>query len=317
MSLNFSHAHLHFDRIRAFEGQLDPAYPLRSPQPPQIIGYGEISSVLVIPGMPDFACKRMPPFPDSIARRDYMALIDAYCIHLRAAGVSTVPYRFVEVDNCYGEAVLYIVQPLLPGNRIGSHYLRHCAAGEFERAMGLLVDTVWRVWQWNSTRAPALCLGLDAQISNWFFEEGETPPAYLDYSTPFLRDQGREQLNTEIFLKSLPALLVPVVRRFFLQEILDRYYDVRQVLIDLVANFSKEKMQRRIPAALSLINDRLRSSHLGGPLAPITEAEVRAYYRSDARLWRLLLALRRVDRFVKTRIAGCRYNFILPGRIER
>jgi hypothetical protein len=34
-------------------------------------------------------------------------------------------------------------------------------------------------------------------------------------------------------------------------------------------------------------------------------------------LWRLFLAFRRIDRWLKTRLLRRRYGFILPGRIQR
>jgi hypothetical protein len=51
--------------------------------------------------------------------------------------------------------------------------------------------------------------------------------------------------------------------------------------------------------------------------AEITEDEVRRYYRSDARLWELMLRLRRADRWWQRRIRRRTYPFLLPGHIER
>jgi hypothetical protein len=50
---------------------------------------------------------------------------------------------------------------------------------------------------------------------------------------------------------------------------------------------------------------------------PITEKEVRSYYREDAMIWRLYLALRRFDRFLHTKILHKPYVYILPGKIKR
>jgi len=44
---------------------------------------------------------------------------------------------------------------------------------------------------------------------------------------------------------------------------------------------------------------------------------VRRYYRSDARLWELMLRLRRADRWWQRRIRRRTYPFLLPGHIER
>ena len=50
---------------------------------------------------------------------------------------------------------------------------------------------------------------------------------------------------------------------------------------------------------------------------PITVREVRAYYRGDARLWTLLQALRRADRWWQLKVRRRPYPFLLPGKIER
>ncbi len=54
-----------------------------------------------------------------------------------------------------------------------------------------------------------------------------------------------------------------------------------------------------------------------GQISYLTEAEIEKYYKNDAFIWALFLALRRMDRFIKTRMLGGRYNFILPGKIKR
>ena len=52
-------------------------------------------------------------------------------------------------------------------------------------------------------------------------------------------------------------------------------------------------------------------------MAPITEKEVRSYYREDALIWILYLNMRKVDRFLRTRILRKGYPYILPGKIKR
>jgi hypothetical protein len=177
-----------------------------------------------------------------------------------------------------------------------------------------------RIHQWNRAHNPKKQIALDGQISNWSFQfgkENQSRAVYFDITTPLFRVNGTEQLDTEIFLKSCPSFLVWLVRWQFLQDVLDRYYDTRMVLIDLVANFYKEGRGDRIDTALSLINQRLAWQDLEQGIAPLTRPEVDRYYKNDAFIWSLFLHLRRFDRFFKTRVLGRRYNFILPGKIIR
>ena len=151
-------------------------------------------------------------------------------------------------------------------------------------------------------------LGLDAQLSNWALVDDHL--AYFDVTTPLLADPGGAQrLDTEIFLASLPWALRTPVRRFVLPGIVERYHRPRSVVLDLAANLIKEGLEEWIDTVLVAAGNRL------DPV--LTEAEVRSDYRSDARTWALLQAVRRVDRTWQQRVRRRTYPFLLPERIER
>jgi hypothetical protein len=99
------------------------------------------------------------------------------------------------------------------------------------------------------------------------------------------------------------------VRRFVLPDILDRYHRPRTVVLDLAANLYKERLDRWIPTVLDAAGDRVDP--------PITADEVRRDYRSDARTWSLLQALRRADRTWQRRVRRRTYPVLLPSRIDR
>lgn len=141
---------------------------------------------------------------------------------------------------------------------------------------------------------------------------GEIRLRYFDTSTPLLRRDDREQLDPELFLRSAPSFLVWIIRRFMLADVMERYYDRRKVAVDLVANLFKEQRPDLVPDAVRLVNDYLGAAGA----APVTEDEVRAYYREDARIWRVYLAFRKVDRLLH-RLLGKEYPYILPGKVVR
>jgi len=91
--------------------------------------------------------------------------------------------------------------------------------------------------------------------------------------------------------------------------VVDESHDTRGVTLDLVANLIKEGLESHIGLFLEVANRRLSQ--------PIEAAEVRRYYAGDARVWTAWQALRRADRFVRLRLLGQPYPFLLPGRIER
>jgi len=108
-----------------------------------------------------------------------------------------------------------------------------------------------------------------------------------------------------------------VLRLFFLKDVVKRYYDLRRVAIDLVANLYKEQRPDLIPDAVGAINRFFtdEAADLGVP--PIDEKTVRSYYRQDALIWSLYLAMRKVDRFIRRRLLHREYPYILPGHIQR
>lgn len=304
-------------QLETFENSLDPAFPEQSAVRPEILGYGEISSTFSIPGMPGLAFKRMPPFGHPEKIDDYRSAVDQYCTLLsERCGIRVAPFSIHNLVNRHGEHIVYVAQPRLAAASIGNRRLAEAGNGDLENWVGPVIERLFQVRRHNQARGEAERIGIDGQISNWSLEMGEEP-LYFDVTTPLFRLNGIEQLDTEIFLKSCPAFLVWLVRWQFLQEVLDRYYDIRLVLIDLVANFHKEGRADLIDSAIDLINRRLEQETSDGPIFSIGRREVDRYYKNDAFIWRLFLSLRRMDRFLKTRIAGKRYNFILPGRITR
>jgi len=93
---------------------------------------------------------------------------------------------------------------------------------------------------------------------------------------------------------------------------MNRYYDSRQVLIDLAANLIKEQRPDLIAPAVQLIN-----AYLPAEEPQVTQAEVQRYYREDKFIWSIFLAFRKLDRTLTTYFTRKRYEFILPGKIKR
>ena len=73
--------------------------------------------------------------------------------------------------------------------------------------------------------------GIDGQISNWVVDNFDAESArlgtnisflYIDTSTPFMRVQGVEQMDPELFLRSAPRFLAWILRLFFVDEVVGR-----------------------------------------------------------------------------------------------
>ena len=267
-----------------------------------ILGYGEISCVLSVTSRGrTYAVKRLPPFDSEEAYEVYSEVFYEYLGALSRAGVEPVRSRLQVVKGGEGQAVqAYCIQPRHEAERLGPNFLAACGPEEGRRFISEVVA------------ATAGCvdrmLGLDAQLSNWVAtDEGVR---YLDVTTPMLRDEsGAPLLDTKLFLLALPWALRGVTDLFLVDEIMKQYHDRRRALLDMAANLHKERLQQWIPELLSLANRHVEP--------PITVEETEIYYRRDARMWAMLLWLRRMDRAWQLHVRRRPYPFLLPGEIER
>jgi len=266
-----------------------------------VLGYGEITTVVVCEsGGSHYACKRLPPFATPADADRYAALFDEYLGTLAASGVRVVPSTLERLDAEHGKVVLYCVQPVLPAANLAVRVLER---SDEAQALRLFETILARILAAVSPQ-----VGVDGQLSNWIVDGDDV--LFLDVTTPMLKDaQGRDRLDLELFLAAVPLPVRPLFRRFVLHEVIDKYHDPRGVLLDLVANLIKEGLEQHIAPFLAAANARLSR--------PITEAEVRRYYDGDAKVWTLWQAMRRSDRFVRMRLLGQPYPFLLPGPIER
>ncbi len=266
-----------------------------------ILGYGEISSVVAWPNADGpCACKRLPRFDDAKRFTAYRTLFDDYVAALRGTGVVVHESHLEAVSQRDGPIVAYCVQPVLSPDALAPTLL---AAVDDARRRALLAEIVDHI---ATTVRPTL--GIDAQLSNWALAGDQL--VYLDVTTPLLRgDDGKDRLDTELFMASLPAAFRPIVRRFLLDGILDPYYSPRRAALDLTGNLHKEGLADLVPTAVAIAND-----HLGTDL---TVDEVERHYRRDARLWSLLQRARRVDRAWQRHVRRRPYPFMLPGDVDR
>ena len=296
-----------------FERGLDPKHPEASPVAATLLGYGEISAIFEIAGAEGAACKRLPLFTERGQAEAYENLYREYCRHLKEAGLA-LPEDSTAILETKGRPVgLYIIQRRLPDERFGHRLIHSLEMPEIMRLVELVVGKIAAVWDFNEKSRPALELAIDGQISNWVWPEPDsTDLLYVDTSTPLMRKDGTEQLDPELFLKSAPSFLRWVIRLLFLKDVMNRYYVPRLVYTDLAANFFKEQREDLVPTVLDVINGALPSG-----VPPLTYREVEKYYKDDKTIWRVFQSFRRFDRWLKTALLGKRYEFILPGKIQR
>ncbi|MEW6553775.1 MAG: DUF6206 family protein [Actinomycetota bacterium] len=314
--------------LEEFERGLDPRHPERSRTPAKVLGYGEISTVFEIraEGMEGYAFKRLPIFKDRGEIAPYLESYREYNRILTAeVGLDLPTYGHAEFVTAGGRPVFYIIQKQLPAASIGNRAIHSLPDLEVPALVRMVLREMRKVWDFNR-EAGGLEVAIDGQISNWSidgYDEAsphvgpETRFLYMDTSTPLFRVDGREQLDPELFLRSAPSFLVWLIRLFFLEDVMTRYYDFRLVTIDLIANFYKEQRAELIPALIDEANAFFSEEAAQLGIEPISRKDVDSYYREDRIIWALYLALRKLDRFIHTRLLRREYPYILPGKIKR
>ena len=300
--------------LHEFESGLDPQDLKNSPIPATIIGYGEISAIFQIADNSETAFKRLPLFSDCPSARRYTQHHDEYCHLLTKAGLNLPEHETVIIEPIDRPVVVYIAQKLIPSRRFGHRLIHESDRDNIYLLLETIVAEISKIWRYNRIHQPAVRLALDGQLSNWAWFDDQPRPAiyYIDTSTPLFCIDGIERLDPELFLKSAPAFLRWILRWLFLKDVIDRYYDQRQVYTDLAANLYKEQRPDLIQVAITIINRQL-----GTDQKPLTVDEVDKYYREDKLIWSFYLSFRRIDRWLTTQIFRRRYEYILLGKIKR
>jgi hypothetical protein len=315
------------DRLTEFENNLNPMAPEANAIPCKILGYGEISTVFEIK-LEEFrglALKRMSIFENREEFATYLISYKEYNRLLEEDLKINLPeHGYALIENLDGRPIFYIVQQKVEAAGIGSNAIHRLSSAESLVLFNWTLGECNKVWEYNR-RAGPIRVAIDGQISNWALskfdpEHPELAPdadlLYLDTSTPIFQVDGVDQLEPELFLRSGPSFMAWIIRQFFLEDVMTRYFNPRQVIIDLIANLIKEGTEALIPDMITAANIFLVDELAYLSLEPLTEQEIRAYYREDAFIWSLYAAMRRVDRILH-KILGKKYQYILPGKVKR
>lgn len=308
----------------------------RGPALIDIVGYGEISTVMrlkktvwenderdIIKDESRWLWKKMPPFPGMTDVESYENLYNEYrrlLVNDVGIPVPRQTTRHFKHGDCY---IVYAGQERLDERRVCNVLIKSLDRNSAITVLVKILRKLHDVHRFNTTNTRCR-IGIDAQLSNWVVMSRhdsldhiypEDSLAFIDTSSPMIRIEGKEQVNTEIFIKSAASFLRPVIRTFFLQEVLDRYYDMRSVMIDIIANLYKEKRTDLIDDYIEKTNEFIRSTGISE--RNLTRKEIDKYYSGDVLIWRFYQASRKIDRFITEKILRQKYVFRIPGRIER
>lgn len=313
--------------LKEFERTIDTIHPESGKIPIKILGFGEISLVFEIIGDPEqLAYKRIPIFDNEKQVRRHIWAYNEYCrIIEKEIGLILPEHKVIWFLDDKEQIQFYSIQAKIDPESVGNKIIHHVSDDEVELLVLLVLRELKKVWTLNKEN-PDLEIGLDGQISNFVVMDYDlknptviesSKLLYLDTSTPMLRKNGVEAMEAELFLNSTPSFLRFLIKAFFVQNVLDRYYNLRLVIIDLLANFFKEQMPELIPRLIKRVNQFLNDEASEFALEPITLVEVQKYYKSDKMIWVIFQNARRIDRYIKTKLLKKTYDFYLPEKIKR
>lgn len=321
------------DVLREYERIFDPYHPESGTPRIKILGFGEISFVFEFESdtSQNLVYKRLPIFENEEQVSRHINAYNEYNRLLKEdVGINIPPSDAVWVftDEKKKKGIsLYCIQEKMNPVSIGSKVIHNnkLSHQDIRKLVILVVKELKKVWDYNKTNEN-IQIGLDGQISNFSvidYDENNpsisdsTKLAYIDTSTPMYRIEGEEAMEPELLLKSAPPLIRGLLKMLFMQEVVDRYYDFRLVLIDLLANFYKEQLPEIVPQLIEDINRLITGDLSHFEIEPLSLKELESYYKGDARIWVIFQTMRRWDRFIRAKIFRRRYNFYLPEKIKR
>lgn len=301
----------------------------------KILGIGEITTTIELTGGKgrgkknpktfawiQMAIKRAPSFDSIEDAKSYLRLCVEYENFLEQELGIPIPYS--EHKLIYSKEkekyLVYNFQERLRTETIACLIIRVVGEDDLKAIFLRLLGELGKLFLHNRSH-PEYQLGFDAQISNWSFpeynpEKSSSVPVeklyYLDTTTPLLRKNGVEQLNTELFMKSIPIFLRPIIRVTLLKEVLDRYYRPRDVILDLIASFITHQRPDIVPELVKLANRYIEQELKDFSIKPFSTKEIINYNQKDVLIWKFFRQMKRMDRFITERIFNKSYDQRLP-----
>jgi len=318
---------INIDLLKELELTIDTVNPEKGKVPIRILGYGEITLVFeIVNDEYNYAYKRLPIFETHEQAKKHEYIFREYNRFLNEEiEIKTPPLEIVWFENTEGKIIFYTIQEKIPSESVGNKVIHQVGNNDTELLVLKALREMKKVWTFNKENK-TYDVGLDGQISNFAVIDYDpnNPKVddnslliYIDTVPPFYRKNGVEAMDIELLTKSMPSFIRGLLKLIFLQDLIDRYYDWRLVIIDLVANFFKEQKRELIPSLITTVNKFLKEEVSLFNIKPLTLEEVEKYYKSDKFIWNLYQRMRKFDRFIKTKLLRKKYDYYLPGKIER
>jgi hypothetical protein len=186
---------------------------------------------------------------------------------------------------------------------VGHIILQDIALEGAERLYALILREYERLFRYNRVHAAAgYQIGLDGQIPNWAVADyggdpntltGREQLLYLDTNVPMIRIDGQDVVSTDMYFQSLPGAARALIKRLNLdQEVMDRYFQMRVIILDFLGNTILHHRPDLVPLFVRMSNEALSGPFATAGFEPFTVKEVQKYCRADKAIWRLWRSLK-------------------------
>lgn len=282
----------------------------------RVLGWGEISTVTEIGGlcvtgwrhpatrapMP-VVYKKMPPFLDRADAESFVRYYVEYNSVLRDEVGIAVPHFDARIVERAGQVYIFVIQERVDPASVGHEILRDISPQAAGRLYACILREYEKLFHFNLARAADdYQLGLDGQIPNWAVAgysgdpealTGDELLLYLDTNVPMIRINGQDVVSTDMYFQALPGAARWLIKRLNIdQEVMDRYFQVRVIILDFLGNLIVRHRADLVPPLVEMSNAALAGPLAEGGFAPFTLEEVQKYYRSDVATWRLWRSLK-------------------------
>lgn len=174
--------------IERFEATFDPAHPEEGPIPAEIVGYGEMSTIISFdtPECAGLVFKRMALFEIDDEASEYEEIYRSYNVALTNLGLKLPEWGLIKVASEWGP-VLYLTQKMLDPDSIGHKLIHRASVDDSLEMIGSVLGEIRKVYAHNASLVglrsgsgsgfgsdgvqSGVEFGLDSQISNWSLSE--------------------------------------------------------------------------------------------------------------------------------------------------
>jgi hypothetical protein len=282
----------------------------------ELIEAGEISQVLELVGQVEpcwrhpqgggpmpVVYKKMPAF---LHRNDAEVYVERYMEYnalLRDEVGIAVPHFDARIVERQDRVIIYVVQERVEPASVCHIILHEIGPAAAERLYRAILGELGKLHRYNRDHAAQdIQVGLDGQIPNWAVANygGDANAlteherlVYLDTNVPMMRIAGRDVIDTDMYFQALPGIARWLLKRLSLdQEVMDRYYQMRLILLDFLGNIMVRSRPDLVPRLIEVSNEALAGPFGAGEMVPFTAKEVEQYYHRDVSIWRLWRSLK-------------------------